>query len=137
MNISMWYTWPAFCAKQKTVTRRNWKPQTMDRLKLDFEHTAWDRNPRFKGVCIGGIYVTETPFIQNTSEMTDQDYIDEGFWFMDSIGWRPPMLIKSGFRSWWVYFNEWRYAVCEDLVVVRFEPRPNAAADKKLEDLHA
>mgnify|MGYP001617316838 CR=1 FL=1 len=81
--ISFGWTWPAVVAKEKCVTRRDWN----DKYALSFEPGeichAWDFSPRSgHGKWIADIKIKDVYF-QNTSYLKDNDYVKEGFLFLD------------------------------------------------------
>ncbi len=84
--ISFGWTSEALLAGVKTVTRRDWKPSFVNQWSVGDQAQAWDKNPRAGGKRIGTIEMTEPLTRQPTSSMTAQDYIDEGFEWMEANG---------------------------------------------------
>jgi len=116
--ISFAYTWQAFLAGDKTVTRRRWKDRHASQFIRGLRVQAWDKSPRYSGKKIGVIelkLVEKQPIIS----MPDSDYEAEGFGHMHRAGIEAPK--ASGFRDYsWEEFNRWRRSG-EVLWVVRFK----------------
>ena len=78
------FGWTAQYLPNKTATRRVWKPRTIAAwqkswdTRPDFLHTAVDKNFAYGGSDIGRIRLTDRPFLQPLSEMTEDDLIKEG-----------------------------------------------------------
>jgi hypothetical protein len=140
MILSFGYTSPAFLAGEKTVTRRDWslrtvaaylKGESLDvatgRLIGGVIHQAWDKVPHAGGRKIGLIRLTHVPVCRPLSEMTEQDFADEGFeWFSQHPEVDLPAAAKAQLwypragESWRVAFERWRLSG-QCLYVVRFE----------------
>lgn len=116
--ISFAYTWQAFLAGDKTVTRRRWKDRYASQFIRGLRVQAWDKSPRYEGKKIGVIElkrVEKQPIIS----MPDRDYECEGFGHMHRAGIKATK--SSGFRDYsWEEFNRWRRSG-EVLWVIRFE----------------
>lgn len=78
------YGWTAQYLLHKIATRRVWKPKTIAAwqkawdTRPDFLHTAVDKCLAYGGSDIGRIKLTDRPFLQPLSEMTEDDLIKEG-----------------------------------------------------------
>ena len=115
MIISFAWTTDAFIAHRKTCTRRSWNDYYAARFRKGQIHDAWDRSPRFFGHKVGQFRLTQTPFQQNTSLMTEIDYEIEGLKWMEEQGLA---IRKMHPRK---FFEEWK-AADETVWVVKFEP---------------
>lgn len=76
--ISFAYTTPAFLARRKTVTRRDWDDDYARSFMVGRVFSAFDKQPRFGGVRIGRarvVAIDKQPLVQ----MPDSDYEAEGF----------------------------------------------------------
>lgn len=82
-SISMAYVTPSFCSNCKTVTRRNWAKVTIKQFHKGTKVLVWNKQARFGGEPIGVMELTDEPFKQSTGEMTDEDYYNEGFGYLD------------------------------------------------------
>lgn len=83
MFISFAWTTEVWKKKLKTVTRRFWNPEYMEKFwksccANNGLAIACDRSPRFKGKRIGLIKVTKKPYLQKLKFVTDADEIKEG-----------------------------------------------------------
>lgn len=93
--ISFAWTSPAFCNRQKFVTRRNWKPDYAATFKSGDELVVYDRSPRTRSALvtpkeIGLIKLAENPYPSYTRiHNSSVEYEAEGFGFYD----RNPSLI--------------------------------------------
>ncbi|EIE02421.1 hypothetical protein [Leptospira licerasiae] len=116
--ISFAYTTPAFLAKEKTVTRRDWNDDYAARFKKGEEIQGWNKSPRFQGKRVGIIRLIEKPYKESTLIMPDEDYEKEGFGYLD----RNPDLKTGPYRGKDLkkIFNEWKQSAVS-LWVVRFE----------------
>lgn len=111
MNLSFGWTWPAFCAGRKTVTRRDWKPGTAQKYKVGKIHTAVSQGLWVKGAKrIGEFEVTRVPIVESTSLMADSEFQAEGMDYLDEIGYFPPAAAKAcrGGKNWREFFDWWR-----------------------------
>jgi len=82
-NISMAYVTPSFVTNNKSVTRRNWANVTIKQFKKEIKALVWNKQARFGGEPIGVLELTENPFKQGTNNMTETDYVGEGFQYLD------------------------------------------------------
>src|SRR6185437_13013526 len=89
------YTWPAFVAGAKSVTRRDWKPQTAAHYVQGFVFDCWSNSPYAGGVKIGQARVTQTAHRENRRHCPDADYAGEGFAWMNAH----PQAIPIGARK--------------------------------------
>ena len=105
--ISFGFTAPAIVAREKTVTRRDWTDSYASRFKSGEVVQAWSKQPRFGGVKIAEIRLTQAPYRQHLTRMRNSDYEAEGFHYLDEIGHKPPP--SSGFHDFsWREFCRWR-----------------------------
>lgn len=114
MIVSFAWTTEAFICRQKCKTRRKWTDEYAAKFKPGSVHTAANRDLRYGGERIGLFRVLKAPYRQRTSEMTEQDFIDEGFAFLEEAGWE-----MRGMRPR-DYFESWRRAN-ENPYVLEFE----------------
>lgn len=118
MLISFAYTTAAFLSRAKTCTRRNWNDSYAQKYIKAYEKgepvDAWDKLPRSGGQPVGKIRLTESPYKELTGFMTEQDYIDEGFAWMEQNN------IKIRGIHPRSYFEQWKQAD-ENVWVVRFD----------------
>jgi hypothetical protein len=78
--ISFAWTTPALLAGAKTMTRRDWSPEHALRFNAGMLVDAWDRSPRTgKGKKVATIRLTCDPYAQTTRELTEVDWLREGF----------------------------------------------------------
>ncbi|MDD5547037.1 MAG: hypothetical protein PHO67_07805 [Candidatus Omnitrophica bacterium] len=114
MNIiSFAWTTPAIVACHKTRTRRQWSKDYAQKFKGGSACQAYDKGPRVGGKLIHIIRILKDPWIQNTSEMTEDDFEAEGFQYMQDQGFK---LKGQDLRE---FFEAWK-AAAEDLYVVDF-----------------
>ena len=83
MIISFAWTTGSFLSGNKSVTRRFWTKEYMERWwKVTQQNNglamAYDRSPRFKGKQIGLILVTQKPYLEKLSLVTDEEEKKEG-----------------------------------------------------------
>jgi len=112
--ISFAWTVPALLARQKTVTRRDWKPNYARQFKAGHLAFAFDRSPRAGGKQIAVIRLTAGPYWERGCDMPDSDYEAEGFAFLQqhrlTVNGTPP-------RELWQQMK----ASDDGVWVVRFE----------------
>lgn len=122
MILSFAWTWPAFVAQAKSVTRRAWKPNYAERWKGGTEFDAYDRSPRFKGRKIGVGQLVGPARLRTLSSMPHADYGREGFQYLyDHPQLVPPSRRKQLWEDWtWAGFDKWRLSG-GSVWVVRFE----------------
>lgn len=110
--ISFAKTTEALNAGRKTKTRRYWKDKYAQSFKVGDLCQAWDLSPRTgKGKFQRMIRLTKAPYKQKTSLMTEQDFEDEGFAFMQEHG----ILIDG--ETLREFFENWKKADTEPWVV--------------------
>lgn len=80
-RISMNSVTSAFVTENKNDTRRNWMPSTVKKFPKGTKFLAVSSN--YGGEVLGIGEVTENPFKQNTGEMCHDDYVGEGFDYLD------------------------------------------------------
>ena len=122
--VSFGWTWPAFVARQKTVTRRDWTEAHARKFQVGAEFKAYDRLPRASGKPIGIGRITESVVREPLSQMPARDYEAEGFAFLAD---HPELLPESVHRDAWFRegcsrqaFEAYRNSA-KSLYVVRFE----------------
>lgn len=114
MLISFAWTFPAFHAGSKDITRRYWKDSHAAKFNEGDIIDAYDKLPIRGGKKIGQIRITKKPYQQRTSEMTEEDYRREGFEFMHLHN------LKIHGKDPKVVFEEWKLA--DDIVwVIEFD----------------
>jgi hypothetical protein len=108
-DLSFGWTWPAFVAGVKTVTRRDWKPRHASLWHEGDDFLALDRQRRFKGVEIGIGRVIAPVVRESLSDMPDSDYQAEGMAWLHA---HPSACIEAGRRQFrdfcWDCFDAWR-----------------------------
>ena len=97
----------------KTVTRRHWNDDWARRWEEGDYAVAYDRNPAWGGSQVALIQLTAAPYKESSRYIPDEDWVNEGFEYLESIGenvnGKPP-------REFW---NDWK-AAAEDMWVIRF-----------------
>jgi len=104
MHISFGWTSPAVKARYKDTTRRDWKDSHAKKFKPGDLVNAYDKDPRYGGVCFGIIRI-KSLFKEPIADMPDSDYEREGFAFLFQ---NPHLVPKSmpidvspeGFNAW-------------------------------------
>jgi hypothetical protein len=76
--ISFAWTTNALSQDKKTVTRRFWKDDYARRFRKGDLVAAYDRSPRFKGKQVATIRLTQDPYKEPLSLMTDAEEKAEG-----------------------------------------------------------
>lgn len=84
--MSFAYTLAPFLSGEKSRTRREWMEKYAKSFRKGDMVTALNKNWMYGGKRIAIIQLTADPFVQNTSEMTDEDYILEGFAYLEKNG---------------------------------------------------
>lgn len=129
LNISMGWVHPAFTAREKGATRRNWKQVHAEKFVRAFQNASpvevLNKDRRAGGKQIGIIQLTQKPKIQNTIFMPDTDYEAEGFKFLHHNQHLIPnkhLIPKaSPFKTFsWEEFIEWKMSA-QDLWIIRFK----------------
>lgn len=117
MNIiSFAWTTPAIVARKKTRTRRAWSPPYAAKFRENSICQAYDKGPRVGGKLIHLIRIMRDPWIQNTRDLSEDDYALEGFAYLDEYGFFCAGLKGLSGRE---FFDQWKSAA-EDLYVVDF-----------------
>ena len=114
LNISFAWTTAALVSLNKTCTRRSWSADYAGRFKAGQVVMALDRSFRFGGRPIAKIQLTAAPQVQPTSQMTEQDYIDEGLNWMSAAG------ISIRGKTPRQFFDDWKRDN-DTVYVVRFK----------------
>ena len=119
-SIAFAWTTPAFCNRQKFVTRRGWQPSYADSFKAGDELIAYDHSPRTKSELItpkqiGLIKLAVKPYPAHTRiHNSDVEYNAEGFGFFDEYpklmppAWKEKFAIYgvANFREYWrIHFD--------------------------------
>lgn len=122
------YTWTtvALLSGVKRRTRRTWDDEYAARFRSGYRMEAWDRSPKYGGLFLGNILLTEKPYRQNTGEMTEHDYELEGLAWMEQQG----LLIRK--QNPRVFFDNWRREN-ESVYVVDFQPLSLISLDRYLD----
>lgn len=125
-NISFGWTTHAFCNRAKNVTRREWQPDYAATMKKGSQHNAFDRSPRFGGKQIGIIRLTETPYLEDMTDMPSEDFAGEGFEFYDKYPQFTPKKFQKEFHEMGISTFREYFDICKnwgggELYVVRFE----------------
>jgi hypothetical protein len=114
MIISFAWTTGPFLAGAKDITRRYWKDTHAAKFNEGDIVDVYNKLPIAGGEKIGEIRLIKKPYQQRTSELTEEDYVREGFEFMHLHN------LKIFGKDPRVVFDEWKLA--DDLVwVVEFE----------------
>lgn len=113
--ISFAWTTPALVAGRKTVTRREWKLRYAQSWHEGDVAAAWDKQPRFKGARrVAVIRLTADPRIENTRDLPEADWENEGFAYLEERG-----LLVDGHSAGFMW-RGWKI-LPRDFWVVRFE----------------
>jgi len=113
--IAFTWTTAALLERAKNRTRRNWDAAYAARFRGGMRMEAWDRSPLYGGIFLGFIRLTEAPFQELTSEMTEDDYEVEGLLWMEQHGL---LIRKQPPRE---FFENWKREN-ESVYVVDFQP---------------
>jgi hypothetical protein len=130
--ISMACVWPAFVARAKGVTRRQWAHEYAARWHAGDKAAVWDRSPRFKGNRIGVLELTAAPVWEPIAAMPDEDYEAEGIGYMVRAGVPIPAGHIIDFEGW-RNSGAWYYTIRFDILEV--EPSAEARLAELLEVL--
>lgn len=116
--ISFGWTWPAFVAGVKTVTRRNWTPEYAIKFHTGDICQAYDKSPRCGGKKIGLLRLTCAPRLEEMCYMDDEDYAAEGFEYLNLNRHLLPKSMPYDVSG--AGFDAWRKSG-DSLWVIRFE----------------
>jgi len=118
--ISFAWTTPAFLARRKSATRRDWDDVYAARFKPGDLVQAWDKTPRCRGAKrIGTIKIVSVKK-ESYNEVLVDDWEAEGFAYLDSIG--AVCQLKPRLMTPAMLFQQWALSFDEDTCwVVRFE----------------
>lgn len=127
MIISFAWTTNAVLADRKKRTRRFWSDEYAKRFVCGSSHKGYNRLPRVHGHHIGTVTITEAPYRQLTSLMTEEDYELEGLKYMEEMGLFIPARTVDGKRLLPMhpkrFFDEWREAnECPFVINFNFIP---------------
>lgn len=81
--ISFAWTTPALVAREKTCTRRDWKPRFARQFKEGDLVAAYDKLARNRGRKVATIRLRCNPYQERLGDAPDEDYEDEGFGFFE------------------------------------------------------
>ena len=111
--MSFSWTTPALLARQKSVTRRDWKDSYARQFKKGDLVQAYDKSPRYGGKKVGVIRLTEDPKKEMSNLVEDKldEYVNEGFYYLKK---------RFNTRDTDDIFNDWVWNP-RPLWVVRFE----------------
>ncbi len=113
-NISFAWTTPAVRIMVKCVTRREWKPEHAKKFHKGDLVGAYTRQPRYGGAQFGIIRLLRDPYEENTRDVPEEDYRNEGFEYLHRIGAKVNGLTPEQlWRSWHLF--------PQILWVIRFE----------------
>ena len=97
----------------KTVTRRHWNDDWARRWEAGDYAVAYDRNPMYGGSQVALIQLTAVPYKENTADIPDEDWVNEGFEYLESIG---EDVHGQTPQEFWDAWKE----TAEDIWVIRF-----------------
>jgi len=97
----------------KTVTRRHWNDDWARRWQKGDYAMAYDKNPQWGGSEVALIQLTADPYKERASAIPDEDWVNEGFEYLESVGEK---VNGQTPREFW---DEWR-ASDDELWVIRF-----------------
>jgi hypothetical protein len=133
-ELSFGWTWPAFVARHKRVTRRGWTEDYAKQWRTGTAFTALDRQRRFGGEAIGRGRVIVPVRSESIGLMPNCDYALEGFAWMHKHPETIPASCPFG-NCRFANFETWRWSGVA-LWVIRFEIVEVAAeARARLEEL--
>jgi len=119
MILSFAWTTPALVLGQKDTTRRDWAPRTIAaaRKVMNAGETvaAWSKSPRFGGIKVADIRLTEIIEDEDSRTMSDDEWEREGFHVLTALG---SMIDGSSALD---VFRFWRFVNDQPQTVVRFE----------------
>ena len=110
--INFAWTDPAFKARRKRCTRRDWNERYARLFHKGDLVQAWNKNPRNGGKRVGTIRLTADPYRELSEAVPAEDWENEGFAYMTEIGKG-----ESTRRIW----EGWKHNDIRVLWVVRFE----------------
>lgn len=115
--IAFGMTVPPLMAREKEVTRRDWKATRVASFSAGERVWALDKQYRQGGKRIGVIELTHDPYLEPTMAIPDEDWRLEGFEYMERLG----LELKPGLtpRMMWEQWKGGTYQV-GSLWVVRF-----------------
>ncbi len=113
--ISFYWTLTALLAGAKTVTRRKWKDSYAAKFRKGDLVAAYDRQPRFGGRRVMLLKLTRDPYKENTADMPDSDWVEEGMHVLEGEGRTLDGLVPAEF---WL---RWKEGEPEDVWVIRFK----------------
>lgn len=108
-SISFAWVSPAFVAKRKHCTRREWDKKYALSFKKGEQLFGLDKVYFAGGHRIGSIVLTEPPYEEPLEKMPDSDFEQEGFAYLEEIKHPlPKHWIKAGCKTWRDAFEFWR-----------------------------
>jgi len=113
--ISFAWTTPALLARQKSVTRRDWKYDYAKTFKAGENLQAWNKNPRLKHYPrfmarkVGEIQLREDPYLEPLAEVPLADWVEEGFEYLQSHGYKIDGIAPIDLWNGWKISDESRW----------------------------
>lgn len=97
MILSFGHFFPAFIARAKCVTRRDWDPRYAQMWCKGRVFKAYSALPHHGGWCLGSGQLIADSRLEPVATMPDEDYVREGFDFMNAR----PHLASANARDVW------------------------------------
>lgn len=113
MWLSFAWTKEPLVAREKTVTRRSWKPEYAAKFKRGDLVQAYDRRPSWGGQPIALLQLTADPRSESTGRIPNADWEREGFMYMHQMG------LNVGKETPLEIWKRWQEEP-EDMYVIRF-----------------
>lgn len=113
--VSFQYMLEPLLAGIKTVTRREWRLRHTRRFHEGDFVQAFDKMPSTGGKRVAMIQLTCDPYLENTANMPNEDWINEGLAFMEENG----QTIKGIHPA--AFWLKWKEHDKIDLFVIRFK----------------
>ncbi|QPJ61674.1 MAG: hypothetical protein G3M70_07155 [Candidatus Nitronauta litoralis] len=108
LNISFGYTWHAVVMDAKTCTLRDWKDSHAKKFIKGSLVAGLTKGYFANGKKFGIVQVKDC-YRVNTSELADEDYVNEGFEFYDRYPFLiPPCSPFAKFENQQQAFDDWR-----------------------------
>ena len=111
--ISFAWTLEPLLEGVKNVTRRTWKPNYAAKFHEGDIVTAYDKMPHHGGKRVALLKLTCDPYLESTANIPIEDWVNEGFAFMEEQGLLVNKEIPATFWLRWA-------AEPKDLWVIRF-----------------
>lgn len=120
--ISFAWTTPALLAREKTVTRRDWKSSYAKTFHKGDLLQAWDRSPRFGGKKVGVIRLTHTPYRERLCDIPQGDWWNEGFAYLEKRGIKIDGSCPRTLWAMWHKSIDYRWVLRFEIVSLVKEP---------------